>query len=103
MFVRQVTSHFKPGKFELLGKKMEQEVIPLLKKQPGFRDELSFFDKNKGQAIAMSFWDNKSDAEKYAKDVYPTVHKEMAEMIDSTPEIKWFEVGNSTWYNIHAA
>ena len=47
MFVRQVSAHFKPGKFDLLSKRLENDVIPLLKKQKGFRDEISFFDKEK--------------------------------------------------------
>ncbi len=47
MFVRQVSAHFKPGKFDLLNRRLQNDVIPLLKKQSGFRDELSFFDKEK--------------------------------------------------------
>jgi hypothetical protein len=40
MFVRQVKAHFKPEKFELFNKRFEKEVIPMLQKQKGFRDEL---------------------------------------------------------------
>ena len=103
MFVRQVTAHFKPGKFDLLNKRLENDVIPLLKKQTGFRDELSFFDKEKDEAIAMSFWDSKKDAEKYQRDIYPQVSKKMEDAIDGTPTIRSFEVANSTWYDIHAS
>lgn len=102
MFVRQVTAHFKPGKFDLLSRRMEDDVIPLLKKQSGFRDEISFLDKNKDEAIAMSFWDTRQDAEKYARDVYPTIHEKMADAINGTPEVRSYEVTNSTWYDIHA-
>ncbi len=101
MFVRQVTAHFKPGKFDLLNRRLEDDVIPLLKKQTGFRDELSFLDKEKDEAIAMSFWDTKKDAEKYQRDVYPKISKKMEDAIDGTPEIRSFEVNNSTWYDIH--
>lgn len=103
MFVRQVTAHYKPGKFDLLGQRMEEDVIPLLKKQSGFRDELSFFDKAKEEAITMSFWDNRQDAEKYARDIYPAVHKKMEEALTDTPKVRSFEVINSTWYDIHAS
>jgi heme-degrading monooxygenase HmoA len=102
MFVRQVTSHFKPGKFDLLNKRLEDEIIPLLKKQKGFRDELSFFDKDKNEAVAMSFWDTKQDAEMYKRDIYPQVSKKMEDAIDGTPSVRQFEVANSTWYDIHA-
>ena len=103
MFVRQVSAHFKPEKFDLLNQRFENEVVPLLKKQKGFRDELSFFDKKTDEAIAMSFWDTKQDAESYDRKVYPEIHKKMAETLAEKPEIRMFEVNNSTWYDIHAA
>ena len=102
MFVRQVSAHFKPGKFDLLNRRLQNDVIPLLKKQSGFRDELSFFDKEKDEAIAMSFWDTKQDADKYQRDIYPQVSKKMEEAIDGDPVVRSFEVNNSTWYDIHA-
>jgi len=102
MFVRQVTAHFKPGKFDLLNKRLENEVIPLLKKQTGFRDELSFYDKEKDEAIAMSFWDTKKDVDLYSRDIYPKISKKMEDAVVGTPLVRQFEVANSTWYDIHA-
>ena len=103
MFVRQVTAHFKPGKFDLLNQRLDKDVIPVLKKQEGFRDELSFFDKEKDEAVAMSFWDTRKDAEKYQRDIYPQISKKMEDTLDGAPVVRWFEVNNSTWYDIHAA
>ncbi|MCH8059754.1 MAG: hypothetical protein IIA11_04760 [Proteobacteria bacterium] len=102
MFVRQVTAHFKPDKLDLFNQRLENDVVPLLKKQTGFRDELSFFDIDNDEAIAMSFWDTRKDAEKYDRDTYPLVLEKMNEAIEGTPEIRTFEVNNSTWYDIHA-
>jgi heme-degrading monooxygenase HmoA len=109
MFVRQVRAHFKPEKFDLFNKRFEKEVIPMLQKQKGFRDELSFFDKEKDEAISMSFWDTKVSfwdtkeyADKYARDLYPTIHTKMEDMLKDTPQVRFFEVANSTAYNIHA-
>ena len=102
MFVRQVTAHFKPDTFDLFNRRLENDVIPLLKKQKGFRDELSFFDKDNDEAVALSFWDTKQDAEKYQRDIYPQISKKMEETIEGTPEIRTFEVNNATWYDIHA-
>ena len=103
MFVRQLTAHFKPGKFDLLNRKLEEEVIPVLKKQPGFRDELSFFDKSKDEAVSLSFWDSKQEAEKYARDIYPSIQKKMDETLMDAPKLRSFEVANSTWYDIRAS
>ena len=102
MFVRQVTAHYKPGKFDLLNKRLENEVIPMLKKQKGFRDELSFYDAEKYEAVAMSFWDTKKDAETYTRDIYPKVSKKMEEAFEGDPMVRQFEISNSTWYDIHA-
>jgi hypothetical protein len=38
MYARLVKGHFKPGKFDLATRQLEDDVIPLLKKQQGFRD-----------------------------------------------------------------
>ena len=103
MFVRQITANLKPGKFDLLSKRLNDEVIPLLKKQKGFRDELSFFDEQKDEAITMSFWETKQDAEMYNRDIYPKISKKMEDAIDGTPVVRQFEIANSTWYDIHAS
>ena len=103
MFARMVKGQFKPEKFQYVTTTLENEVIPLLRKQHGFRDELSFFEKGKNEAYAISFWDNKADLEKYEREVYPQVHEKMAGAFVSTPTAHDFEVSNSTWYKIHAA
>lgn len=102
MFIRQLKAHYKPEKFELFNKRMEKEVIPMLQKQKGFRDELSFFDKDKNEAFSMSFWDSKEFADKYARDVYPSIQKKMEDTLKDTPQLRSFDVANSTAYNIHA-
>jgi heme-degrading monooxygenase HmoA len=102
MFVRQVSAHYKPGKFDLLNRRLDDEVLPILRQQKGFRDELSFFDKKKDEAFAMSFWDTKQDADNYQRDIYPQVSKKMEDALDGEPTIRSFEVSNSTWYDIHA-
>ena len=101
MFVRQVTAHLKPDKFDLFNQRLEDDVVPLLKQQWGFRDELSFFDTENDEAIAMSFWNTRKDAEQYHRHIYPQVSKKMQEVVEGTPEVRLFEVNNATWYDIH--
>ena len=86
----------------MFNQRFEKDVIPLLRKQAGFRDELSFFDKDKVEATSMSFWDTKQQADTYARDLYPSIHKKMEDVLEDTPQIRSFEVANSTWYDIHA-
>ena len=103
MYARMVKGQFKPDKFEFVKSTLEKDVIPLLKKQHGFRDELSFFAKDMKEGYAISFWDNKVDLEKYVRDVYPKVHAKMEGAFETKPTAHDFEVANSTWYKIHAA
>ena len=103
MYARMVKGQFKPEKFQFVTNTLENEVIPLLRKQHGFRDELSFFNKDMNEAYAISFWDDKADLDKYEREVYPQVHQKMADALVGTPTKHGFEVSNSTWYKIHAA
>ena len=103
MYARMVTGKFKPEKLNFVTQALERDVIPLLKKQHGFRDEVSFFDKDMNEINAISFWDSKKDLEKYERDVYPQVHAKMADAFVAQPKTHEFEISNSTWYKIHAA
>ena len=102
MFARIVTAHMKPGTFDLATRKMEENVIPVLRKQKGFRDEVSFFDKERNETVAISFWDTEADELKYEKDVYPQLIKDLSDTFDGKPEVRHFEVASSTWHKIHA-
>lgn len=103
MYARMVTGKFKPEKLNFVTQTLEKDVIPLLKKQHGFRDEVSFFDKDMKEINAISFWDSKKDLEKYDHDVYPQVRAKMADAFVTQPKTHEFEISNSTWYKIHAA
>ncbi len=103
MYARLVKGNFKPGKYDSATRLLEKDVIPLLKKQKGFRDEISFFNKGVEEGFAISFWDSKADLEKYERDVYPQVREKMGGLFEGQPMAKNFEVANSTWYDIHVS
>ncbi|MDH3816653.1 MAG: hypothetical protein OEU49_02040 [Chromatiales bacterium] len=103
MYARLVKAHMKPGKYELATRRIEEKVIPLLKQQTGFRDEVSFFDKEKEESVAISFWDTEADVRKYETDVYPDLMRSLTDTFEGTPMVQHFEVANSTWYKIHAS
>jgi heme-degrading monooxygenase HmoA len=80
----------------------KRSVIPTLRTQPGFRDEVSFYDADKGESLAVSFWDSEADERKYAKDLYPEILKTLSDTFEGTPQVRRFEVANSTMYKIRA-
>jgi hypothetical protein len=103
MFARMVKGHIKPGKFDDATRLLENDVIPLLKRQHGFRDEVTFFNEGIDDGYAISFWDTKEDLDKYEREVYPEVRQRMVDIFEDQPLTMNFEVANSTWYHIHAA
>ncbi|MGE0031532.1 MAG: hypothetical protein AB7T20_10475 [Steroidobacteraceae bacterium] len=103
MYARQVTTHLKPGQFDLATRRFEEKIIPMLKTQKGFRDEVSFFDREKNESVAISFWDAEADLRKYEKDAYPDMVRLLSDTFEGTPEVRRFEVANATFYKIHAS
>jgi heme-degrading monooxygenase HmoA len=81
----------------------EGEVIPLLRRQKGFEDEISFIAPERNEAVAISLWDKKEDAEAYYQGKHPEVLKALARVVEGIPTMECFEVANSTSHQIAAS
>jgi hypothetical protein len=103
MFGRQVTLKLKADSAKELTRLIDNEIIPMLRKQKGFRDETIFIAPERSEAIANSFWDTKEDAEAYNRSGYPEVLKTLSSVLDGTPTVKTFEFANSTFHRAAAA
>ena len=57
MFARRVYMHLKPTSVEELTQRMEKEVIPLLRKQKGFQDEIMFIAPGGKDAVSYTHLD----------------------------------------------
>jgi hypothetical protein len=75
-----------------LKKKVEERMLPVLRKQNGFRDELLFASGDGTEAISISLWDRKDNAEAYSRTVYPQVLQELVTMFVGSPNVKTYEV-----------
>jgi hypothetical protein len=96
--------HLKPNSVTQFTQTMEKDVIPVLRKQPGFKDEVTFLPADgSGDAVAISFWEKRENADAYQRGAYPEVLKAVAKVADGTPQVQMSEVSNSTWYKIAAA
>jgi hypothetical protein len=103
MFARTVRMHLKPNSWTQFTQTMEKDVIPLLRKQPGFRDEVTFLPADgSGDAVAISFWEKRENADAYQRGAYSEVLKAVAMVADGTPNVQTSEVSNSTWHKIAA-
>ena len=102
MFARNVSIHLKPDSSAAFTKQIENETIPTLRKQEGFQGELTFLAPGGTEAVAISLWDKKENAEAYAKDVYPEVLKNLNKFVEGTPKVQTYEVANSTFHKTAA-
>jgi hypothetical protein len=57
MFVRNVSIRLKPNTLSEFTRIFEKEVIPMLRKQSGFRDEIAFSVPGELDVVAISLWD----------------------------------------------
>lgn len=103
MFGRQVTMKLKVNSATELNRIADNEIIPILRKQKGFRDETTMVAPERSEAIANSFWDTREDAEAYNRTGYPEVLKTLSSVIEGTPTVKTFEFANSTFHKAAAA
>jgi hypothetical protein len=93
----------KPNSTVEFTQRLEKEVIPMLRKQSGFRDEITFVAPGGTDAFGLSLWDNKQNAEIYDRAHYAEVTKILAKVVDGTPRVETYEVANSTFHKIAAA
>ena len=96
MYARHVTLNLKPNQREELSQMFEQEILPLLQKQNGFTDEITFVSSDNTQVIAISLWERKENADLYNRETYPQVLKSLAKVVEGTPEVRGYEVAFST-------
>lgn len=103
MFARRVYLHLKPNSVAELTQKVEKEIIPLLRKQKGFQDEITFVSEGGKEAFGISLWDNAENAEAYNRGTYPEVTKILATVVEGPTQVETFDVSNSTFHKVAAA
>ncbi len=103
MFTRVVEITSKAGKAKEITRMVSEKVIPILKNQPGFLDEITLVsDENSNRILAISFWKSKENAEKYQREQYNTVVETFRILMEGTPLVRTFEVEMSTLHKIVA-
>lgn len=100
MYARNVTLHLKADKAAEFTRTLENDVLPMLRKQTGFKDEITFLATEGNEAIAISLWEKRENAEAYSRDTYPAVLRSLERVVEGTPEVDSYEVSNSTFHKI---
>jgi len=105
MFARNVSVQLKPNNVPEFNRTIENDILPLLRKQKGFQNEITLVAPGGLSAIAISFWDQKENAETYNRTAYSEVQKALTKVVEGTPQVQTYEVSTSTFPKVaaHAA
>ena len=89
-FGRHVHFSVRSNKVDEFNRLMKSEVLPLLKTQKGFCQEVTLLGKN-STGMSISVWDDRACAETYNTKTYPEVLKKLAPVLDGTPRVDTYE------------
>ena len=103
MFARNISIHLKSNMLSDYTRALENEILPLLRKQKGFKDEITLSNPGSQDVVAISLGESKTNAETYNTNTYPEVLKTLARLIDGTPKVQTFEAVTTTFHNVAVA
>ena len=100
MYARNVSFRLKSNMQSDYTRTFENEILPLLRKQKGFKDEITLSNPGSQDAMTVTLWENKATADDYNTNTYPQVLKTLSNLIDGTPKVYTFETINSTFHHV---
>jgi len=92
----------KPNTASEFSQTIEKRILPILRKQKGFRDEITFIGPGGMEAVGISLWDSREQADAYNSGSYPEVLRELNKLLEETPQVQTYDVANSTAHKIAA-
>jgi hypothetical protein len=98
MYTRNVRIKLRANSVPEFRRLLEQKIIPLLRTQKGFQDEITLLTSQRNEAIAISFWDNQENADAYNHVAYLDVLRALSKVIESLPIVETFELVDSTFH-----
>jgi heme-degrading monooxygenase HmoA len=103
MFTRIVEVTTKNGRAKELCRTIQEKVLPILKNQNGFVDEITLVSTNDpNRVVALSFWKTRDDAQHYHNQQFSNITSLIQNHIEGTPEVQTYDLENSTVHRIAA-
>jgi hypothetical protein len=101
MYMLLIDGEIKAGKKNEFVNAWRSQILPLLKKQSGFVDEILLFESAPSHAgVGLSFWKTQHEAEHYRKEVFPKGKDSVQHLINGAPSIRGFEVEAAETFKI---
>jgi hypothetical protein len=90
MFSRLVSLTLKPNAGQDFTNAFANTVLPILRAQRGFRDELLFVTPGGPEVLAVSLWDSQADADRYSRSAYPDILSALSNFVEGTPTVQTY-------------
>jgi heme-degrading monooxygenase HmoA len=101
MFTRVIEMRCKSGKFNELSSMASEKVLPILRKQQGFQDEIVLVSNtDPNRVMALSFWNRREDAERYHREQFSNISGMLSPFCEGKPTVSTFDVNTSTLHHI---
>ena len=97
-FARNVHFTVKNGKVDEFNRLMNTEILPLVKNEKGFRQDLTLLGGNTGMSVSL--WDDRACAETYNTKTYPEVLKKLSPVLEGTPRVDTYDTIFTTIPNV---
>jgi heme-degrading monooxygenase HmoA len=86
---RSIRFDIAPDKNDEFHALFRNEILPTLKKQDGFKDELLLVKDQ--HVLAISVWNNVDSARKYETSTYPQLDKKLRPVMSGNPTVETFK------------
>jgi hypothetical protein len=100
MFARNVALRLRPNSLNEFKRILDGQIIPLLHKQPGFKDLVTLALVGGTDVTAISLWVTKEYAEAYHTMTYAQVMKCLEPLLDGSPKLRVGDIVSSTFYKL---
>ena len=80
----------------------EKDILPLLQKQNGFGDEITFVSPGREAGTRHQLVGEQGERGRYSRETYPQVLKSLARVVEGTPQVRGYEVAVSTLHKTAA-
>jgi len=90
----------KQGKAGDLVAMMQAEIVPRLEREEGFQDALILIAPDGREAIGLSLWSQRHDADRHERHGAGQMMKRLTEFLDAADTPRLFQVWSSTFHQI---
>jgi heme-degrading monooxygenase HmoA len=102
MFSRIVNFTVNPAKAEEFRTALNDQLVPRIREQRGFVDNIESFDTKSGQFCCVTLWKSATDVENYEQGFFKEIASRLQPFLQSSPTAQTLPVEYSSAHNIQA-